>query len=77
MIGYEYRVGSNTYGIIFIKEKNEMKKFEGFIRKKGNLIVALVALVATVAVNGCTNQWYQAKEPEGLGEFGRKYGVKR
>ena len=54
-----------------------MKKFEGFIRKKGNLIVALVALVATVAVNGCTNQWYQAKEPEGLGEFEKKYGLTR
>ncbi len=54
-----------------------MKKLEGFIRKKGNLIVAVVALISTVAVNGCTKQWYQPKEPEGLGEFCGKYGTKR
>ena len=46
-----------------------MKKLEGFVKKNGNLIVALIAMVSTVAVNGCAKQWYQPVEPEGLSEF--------
>ena len=48
-----------------------MKRVERFVRKKGNIIVALIAMISTVAVNGCTRQWYQPEEPEGLEEFGK------
>ena len=50
-----------------------MKRLECFVKKNGNLIVALVAMVASVAVNGCKGQWYQPLEPEGLKEFGEKF----
>lgn len=54
-----------------------MKRLECFVKKNGNLIVALVAMVASVAVNGCKGQWYQPAEPEGLEEFGEKYSKGR
>ena len=54
-----------------------MKKLEGFVKKNGNLIVALIAMVSTVAVNGCAKQWYQPVEPEGLNEFGEKFSKDR
>lgn len=54
-----------------------MKRLECFVKKNGNLIVALVAMVASVAVNGCKGQWYQPAEPERLEEFGEKYSKGR
>ena len=54
-----------------------MKKMDRFVIKKGNIIVALIAVISTVAANGCTKQWYQPKEPEGLGEFAKRNGMKR
>ena len=49
-----------------------MRKMEDFVKKHGNIIVAIIAMVSTVAANGCKKQWYQPVEPEGLAEFGKR-----